>query len=96
MKINPKVVAALTAVCSGVTILLVILVLMGSITVDLGMLAGGILQVVSGLIQLYTAKHTESEIIQKETYGTCKFTLIIGAVMLGFVGLKVLLIAMRG
>lgn len=96
MKINPKLVTVLTSICSVVTVALVVLVLMGRITVDLGMLVGGILQVISGLIQLYTAKHAESEIVQKETYGTCKFTLIIGIVMLGFIGLKVLLLALRG
>lgn len=95
-KVNPKVVAGITGVCSIVTVALVILVLMGQITVDLGMLVGGILQVISGLVQLYTAKHTQSEVVQKETYGTCRFTLIIGIVMLVFIGLKVLLIALKG
>lgn len=96
MKINPKLVTILTTICSAITLVLVVLVLMGSITVDLGMLVGGIFQIISGLIQLYTAKHAESEIIQKETYGTCKFTLIIGGVMLAFIGLKVMLIALKG
>lgn len=93
---NPKVVAGITGVCSIVTVALVVLVLMGQITVDLGMLVGGILQVISGLIQLYTAKHTKSEVVQRETYGTCRFTLIIGIVMLAFIALKVALIALRG
>lgn len=96
MKINPKLVAVLTTICSAVTVVLVILVLMGNITVDLGMLVGGILQIVSGFIQLYTAKNAESEVVQRETYGTCKFTFIIGIVMLAFIGLKVLLLTVRG
>ena len=96
MKINPKLVTVLTGICSVVTVALVVLVLMGQITVDLGMLVGGILQVISGLIQLYTAKHTKSEVVQRETYGTCRFTLIIGIVMLAFIALKVALIALRG
>ncbi|WP_054742573.1 hypothetical protein [Cellulosilyticum ruminicola] len=93
---NPKIVAGTTGICSIITVALVIFVLIGQITVDLGMLTIGILQVISGLIQLYTARHTQSEVIQKETYGTCRFTLIIGSVMLAFVALKVMLIALKG
>lgn len=85
----------ITSVLCVVAVLLSIFVLLGQITVDLGMLVGGVVLVISGLVQRFIAKDTEDQVIQQETYKIARYSLIIGVVMLVLIGLKVLLQAMN-
>lgn len=95
MKSNSKLAVIVLSILGLLTIGVVVAVLMGMMTVDLGMLVAGVMQLISGLIQLAVSKKADTEETKREAFKAARFTLIISVLLLGLIGLKLLLQYLR-